>query len=166
MQGTDIFLEEPFDADAFAAYGEILSVSGRQPAAETADFSFWNALGEPEVSSVSIGIVRSYPKDELLCPSLERHGNTSETLIPVDGNIIIVCALSRGDDPHRVDPATMRAVRVEKGNALILKPGVWHYAPLVRERPVDTYVIFEKDTPETDLITEAFPADRVIRVRD
>jgi nucleoid-associated protein YgaU len=54
---------------------------------------------------------------------------------------------------------------VQKGEALILHPGVWHYAPMVRDTVVDTFVIFRKDTLLNDLVKEVYgdPSDLEVR---
>lgn len=139
------------------SYGELLTIKGRPPDADTREFSFWDNIGEIHFSGesgdgASIGVVKSYPQSTCFVPSLERHGETSETLIPTGGNIILVCALSQREDTEKVDLSTLKAVEVQQGQALILKPGVWHYAPLVKEKPVETYVIFKRRTLQQDLV--------------
>jgi len=146
---------DPKEVD-ISAYGELVTAAGRYPDAETEDFSFWNGLGILSFSRASVGIVRSHPRARHLCPALERHGDSSETLIPVNGDIVVVCALSRGDDGGRVDRDTVKALKVQTGEALILHPGVWHYAPMVRDVSVDTFVNFRENTLETDLMKEEF----------
>jgi len=109
--------------------------------------------------------VRSYPRSRHLCPSLERHGDTSETLIPVNGDIVVVCALSKKDEACRVDRDTVKALWVRRGEALILHPGVWHYAPMVRDVSVDTFVLFRKNTLRDDLIKEEIEEKLDMEVR-
>lgn len=146
-------------------YGSLLHTAGRIPDAETKDFSYWDGLGELSFSQGSVGLVRSYPRARHICPSLERHGNTSETLIPVNGDIVVVCALSRDDDEYIVDQDTVTALRVRRGEALTLNPGVWHYAPMVRDVSVDSFVIFRKDTLREDLIKEEYEEELYLEVR-
>ncbi len=135
-------------------YGRIVDTQGRIPDADTPEFRFWDHLAEIELKSISFGLVHSLPKLPRICPSLERHGETSETLIPIDGDIVVVCALSRGDDAGRVDLSSLAALPVRQGQALILSPGVWHYAPMVTVREVRTFVLFEKETLQRDLVKE------------
>jgi ureidoglycolate hydrolase len=146
-------------------YGIVVYTEGKLPDAETEDFSFWDGLGELEFSSGSVGLVRSYPHSSHTCPSLERHGKSPEALIPVNGDIVVVCALSKMEEPREVNQNTLKALMVQKGEALILHPGVWHYAPMVRDTVVDTFVIFRKDTLLNDLVKEVYgdPSDLEVR---
>lgn len=154
----------PTEIDIFA-YGTLVHTGSRVPDTETEDFSYWDGLGVLSFPQGIIGLVRSYPRARHLCPSLERHGNTSETLIPVNGDIVVVCALSKEDDEFKVDQDTVVALRVHRGEALTLNPGVWHYAPMVRDVSVDTFVIFRKDTLRNDLIKEEYAEEPNLEVR-
>jgi len=155
MDDIKIQISGYLDLD-FSLYGKILSVEKRAPEAEGKDFSFWGSVGEIMCDKTSIGVVRSYPQRELLCPSLEKHDNSTETLIPVEGDIILVIALSNTDNPEMVDKDTIRAVRVKQGDAITLLPSVWHYAPMVLDREVYTFVLFEEDTLKNDLTQEKY----------
>lgn len=156
-------------ATDLSEYGEILSTEGRDPDADTSGFRFWDCLGKIDVQTASIGIVRAFPTDPRICTSLERHGNSSETLIPVEGEIVVVCALSKGkaaaqaskeqcqkeqSPVSKVDFSSVKAVPVKRGEALLLKPGVWHYAPMVTEHEVNTFVIFQFETLQRDIVKE------------
>ncbi len=155
----EVKLEDP-KSEAFAEhYGELVRPEECPPDADTEAFTFWDHLGDIDFSIISgaesgasVGVVKSYPQSRWFVPSLERHGETSETLIPTGGNIILVCALSQSGDTEKVDLSTLKAVEVQQGQALIIKPGVWHYAPLVKEKPVETYVIFKRNTLQQDLV--------------
>ena len=141
-------------ATDLSEYGEILSTEGRGPDADTFGFRFWDCLGKIDVQTASIGIVRAFPTHPRMCPSLERHSNSSEALIPVEGEIVVVCALSMRDNADRVDFASVKAIPVKRGEALILSPGVWHYAPMVKEHEVNTFVIFQFETLQRDIVKE------------
>jgi ureidoglycolate hydrolase len=154
---------EPTEAD-IAGYGKLIRAEGREPDAVTQDFSFWDGLGELLFSRGSVGLVRSYPHSRHVCPNLERHERTSEMIVPVDGDVAVVCALSQEDDARRVDTNTVRAFVVRRGEALILHPGVWHYAPMVQETATDSFIIFEQDTPSEDLLKEAFNGQLTLEV--
>ncbi len=140
-----------------AEYGILIRTESIEPDTLTEDFSFWDGLGKLHFSQGSVGLVRSYPRSRHICPSLERHERTSETLIPVNGDITVVCALStKEEDSAQVDTNTLRAFTVKKGEALILHPGVWHYAPMVQDTVTDTFVIFQQDTLNDDLLKETY----------
>lgn len=149
-------------ATDFSEYGEIISTEGRGPDADTSGFRFWDCLGKIDVQTASIGIVRAFPQDTRICPSFERHSNSSEVLIPVEGEIVVVCALSKSDATAKsskeqgakaqVDLSSVKVIPVKRGEALILKPGVWHYAPMVTDYEVNTFVIFQFETLQRDIV--------------
>jgi ureidoglycolate hydrolase len=164
MKDLKIRLKDYGEFD-FAEYGRIVTVGERKPDGEGKDFLFWGNLEELQCGIVSIGIVESVPQEVLVCPSLEKHDGTTETLIPVDGDIILVLALSRTDNPESVDRESVRAVLVRQGDALTLLPSVWHYAPMVRgDHEVKTYVLFKKDTLAKDLSKVEYEREEQIRV--
>ncbi len=138
----------------FSEYGMLVTTEGKTPDADNTAFRFWDQLGKIEKHANSIGIVRAFPRSPRVCPLLEKHKDTSETLIPIEDGIVLVCALSQQGAAHKPDLSTVKAVHVRKGEALMLKPGVWHYAPMVTEREVNIFVIFKAETPEHDLIKQ------------
>ena len=138
----------------FSEYGTLVTNEGKTPDTDNPAFRFWDQLGKIEEHANSIGIVQAFPQSPRICPLLEKHNETSETLIPIEDEIVVVCALSRKDSPDRPDLSTVKAVRVRRGEALVLRPGVWHYAPMVTEQKVNTFVIFKAETPDHDLIKE------------
>jgi len=163
MNALKVPLQDHLEFD-FSQYGRIVTAGERKPDGEGKDFSFWGDLEELQCGTVSIGIVKSVPQKMLMCPSLEKHDGTTETLIPVDGDIILVLALSGNDKPDCVDRESVRAVRVRQGDAVTLLPSVWHYAPMVRKHEVRTYVIFKKDTLMNDLSKEEYEREEQIRI--
>lgn len=163
MKDLKIRLEDYGEFD-FSEYGRIVTVGERKPDGEGKDFFFWGDLEELQCGTVSIGIVESVPQDILVCPSLEKHDGTTETLIPIDGDIVLVLALSRTNNPERVDRESVRAIRVRQGNAVTLLQSVWHYAPMVRDHKVKTYVLFKKDTLAKDLSKVEYEREEQIRV--
>ncbi len=163
MNDLKIPLQEYSDFD-FGKYGRMVRVGKRAPDGEGKDFSFWGDMEALQCGTVSIGIVKSVPQKMLMCPSLEKHDGTTETLIPVDGDIVLVLALSRNDEPDYVNRESVRAIRVRQGDAVTLLPSVWHYAPMVRDKTVRTYVLFKKDTLLNDLSTEEYEREEQIRI--
>lgn len=135
----------------FQEYGFYLDAEMTQPAHESERFNFWNKLAVLPLKSASFCIVESYPQGAMESSTFEQHGDTHEVLIPTDGEIVLVIALPDKDDNARIDMDTVKAFRLAAGKAVVLKPFVWHYAPLVKDRPVKTFVVFEEDTPDDDL---------------
>lgn len=82
----------------------------------------------------------------------ECHSRTGETLIPVEDDIIIVIGISKNNLKNEMDLNSVKAFIVKKGTAVILNPGTWHYAPIAINSKVHTFVVFDNETPDTDVI--------------
>ncbi len=136
---------------AFQEYGSYLDTDQAKPAYESEAFNFWNKLALLSFKSASFGLVESYPQSSLESSTFEQHGNTPEVLIPTGGDIILVIALPKKEKKTEIDIESVKAFLLPEGKAVVLKPYVWHFAPLVKDRPVKTFVVFEEDTPDNDL---------------
>jgi ureidoglycolate lyase len=138
------------DRTNVAAYGELIAIEGVEAMADLDAFAFWNdlSLGDFE-GTVTFGMVHTKP-GEMKVPLLERHVRTSETLIPLDEDIVLALAEpTAGDLP---DLANAAAFLIPRGQAITLKPGTWHYIPMVPSgAAARTMVVFRKGTPSEDL---------------
>jgi len=144
----------------FVRYGARLSASSKPPDASCPEFRWWANLGLPEMGGVpSVGLVESTGKDRHESRVFERHAATSETLIPVDADIVLVVARSGAESGTAVDLQSVRAFRVRRGEAVILHRGTWHYAPLTSAPRARTFVFFDRRTPEGDVLTIDSEAD-------
>jgi ureidoglycolate lyase len=137
--------------EAFAPYGQYVRTDQQKPAFEGELFNFWNKLSILDLKSVSVGLVRSFPRKEMVNTAFEQHAKTTETLIPADGEIILVLAEPDSSDTTKINLDTVKAFRLKAGDAVVLHRNTWHFAPLVKGRAVKTWVIFEEDTPDNDL---------------
>jgi len=136
----------------FARYGVRVSSKSKAPDAACPEFRWWANLGWPEMGGVpSVGLVESTGKDLHESRVFERHAATSETLIPVDADVVLVVARSPAGGGTGVDPESVRAFRVRRGEAVILHSGTWHYAPLTRAPRARTFVVFDRRTPDADV---------------
>jgi len=137
----------------FEPYGIYISVDQKQPDYACPEFSFWNKLGIIESQKkCSVCIVESYPSNLSVATIFESHARTGETLIPVEDDILIVVGLSKSNSKNEMDFNSIMAFFIKKGTAVILKPGTWHYAPIVINTKVRTFVVFDNETPDTDVV--------------
>lgn len=149
MKCIDIPCEKASDA-SFTPYGQYIADTLRDPNASGEELCFWNRLAVMDHEGhTSISIVQTYGRNGLEEHTLERHEKTSEVLIPT-GDIVVVAALSREDDPKKPDFDTVKAFSVPKGSAIRFKKGVWHHAPLTEAKQVNTFVLFYENTPDED----------------
>lgn len=140
----------PCTREAFAPYGEFISTENRKADSENPGFSFWNALGVPVLpGETSVSIVKAVPREKMREDGLERHLKTSEVLVAT-GDVVLVAALTDKNNPDLPDPGTAKAFFVNRGDAVIFAPGAWHHAPLAVNETCNTYVIFDRTTPDKD----------------
>lgn len=137
----------------FEPYGSRLDTAGRIADAEEMDFLFYYNMIEVDfMGPLAVSMVESKVQPELFSHSLEVHMRTPEILIPLDGTIYLVLALSDKQDSTKPDLNTAKAFIVEPGQGVSLPAGTWHRAPLSLSKPVKTCCIVRKGTP-TDNIT-------------
>ncbi len=148
METIDIKAER-LSERTFMPFGRVLDSAQKKPDSEEADFKFYYNLVEADFSGpVAISIVESKVQEDLFGRSLESHSRTPEVLVPLDGTIYLVLTKSTAGDPLKPDPASARAFIVDRGQGVLLSPGIWHRAPLSKERPVKTCCLIRKGTPE------------------
>ncbi len=96
----------------------------------------------------------------------ERHMETPEFLLAVDGDmVVIVGPPDYPDEPARLpDFSRFAAFKVKAGEAILMKPGVWHYAAMPMKDEMYMYCIFAKGTSEKDNRVIDFPYGEVLEV--
>lgn len=133
-----------------APYGELIDIDGAEALADVDAFAYWNDLSLGDFQgTATFGMVKTKP-GAMEVPLLERHLRTSETLIPLDEDIVL--ALAEPTSGSLPDLGNAAAFLVPRGQAVTLKPGTWHYIPLVPSgNAARTIVVFRKGTPSEDL---------------
>lgn len=154
---------QTISGDNFAAYGSLIETNGRAASFSSEVFSYWDALNAVAFDgSVSFGILESYPGPSVAV-NLERHVRTSETLVPLDGEVVLV--VGQPTSGETADLRTVAAFRISQGRAATLNPGVWHYVPLAVDKTSRTMVVFRLGTPEEDLLVDEIEATRGKTIR-
>lgn len=144
-------------------YGTLIDTAERRANFSSKVFSYWDRLDAVATEGqISFGILESYP-GPLVAVNMERHTRTTETIIPLDGEIILV--LCPPSDEARADLDSVAAFRIPAGKAVTLKPGTWHYVPMVAERTVKTMIVFRAGTPDEDLFVDEIEQERHRTVR-
>jgi ureidoglycolate lyase len=138
-------------AKGFSPYGEVVEIEGKTALADTPVFKYFNDISVGELSGGSIGFGMVVTKPGALeAPMLERHLRTTETLMPLDEDVILVVAQPTTGGWPNTDNAA--AFLVPCGTGVTLKKGTWHYVPLIRgKKEARTLVVFRQGTPAEDL---------------
>ena len=83
--------------------------------------------------AASLSCCRLTPR-QLIIDEAEVHSLTEEVTVPLDGDVIVFVGAAT---PKEVPEERLRAFRVPRGTAIVLKAGVWHGAPF----PLDNSMV-------------------------
>ncbi len=158
---------EPLTEEGFAEFGRVVSVPAAEPSARLEGLEFWAdiTLFPPVDGPIGVGMAR-LTKHPFVQNCAERHMRTSEYLHALDGEMIVVVGPpEHPEQPRRLpDLARFRAFRVPAGDGVIMRPGVWHWAPFAVSGPTRMVVLFRAGTSGDDAAVVDFPAGSALEV--
>ena len=152
--------------ETFAKYGSYASmIDPATPKIGAEPIEFFRDMvqsGLGAVPAASFGVCRVVKRPFVMDVS-EFHDTTCETVLPLDGDVLmhVAPAVPEGEFPY--DQAEV--FLVPRGTLVSLRPGVWHHAPYAYgcER-VNCLVVLPERTYKNDCKVYAFPADHNIRI--
>jgi ureidoglycolate hydrolase len=154
-------------AAAFAPYGEVIEQPARKADAAGNGWQWWGemTLLPGEDGPYGVGYLNLQP-GALSVDWAERHMHSVELIIPVGSD----CLIHVGPPDHLQDPSQLpelsrfQVFRVRRGQAVMLRPGVWHGAPLAISEPLVAMVLLRQGTGQIDATVVSF-ADRQFDIR-
>jgi ureidoglycolate lyase len=140
-------------AAGFAPFGEVIAQPDRQSDASGPGWQWWaeTMLLPRDERPHSIGYLRLQPGNRR-ADWAERHMQSPEVVVPLGGD----CLVYVGPPDHLEEPARLPALerfqvfRVRSGQGVVLRPGVWHGAPLALDAPLAALVLLLQGTGQTD----------------
>jgi len=145
---------ENLTAQAFAPFGAVIEQPKRSNDASGPGWQWWGEMVNLAGGDrpYSIGYLDLQPAP-LRFDWAERHIHSDELLAPLGGDCLVyVGPPDHPDEPaHLADLNRFRVFRVCKGQAVLLKRGVWHGAPLAIDHPANVMVILLNNTAKQDL---------------
>lgn len=140
-------------AENFAPYGQVIAQPARPQDGSGPGWRWWGELAHLQGGDrpYTIGYLDLKPAP-LRFDWAERHMLSDELLAPLGGSCLVyVAPADFPDEPGRL-PALERfeVFRVRQGQAVLLKPGVWHGAPLAEDHPLNVLVILLHNTSAQD----------------
>jgi len=145
----------PISSDGLAGVGQVVlsaEVEAAEPTAAVASvLTYWkqrivfDTTCTPEVGFLSVH------RREPTFQQIERHTDTGELLVVLDGAVDVPCA---APTPGRNAPLPqdVRVYRVPAGSAVYFPKGGWHWAPFPVDRDVvRIVVVFKNNTSQDDL---------------
>ena len=137
---------------ALQGIGRLLSSTESLEQSPDAPDGFSYIVVSPELglcSALSAGRLDCRVRD-LSLTKLERHVQTPEMLFAMEGDSVICVAPPQ--EPKDGVLTGLKAVRVAKGQALILDLGAWHWIPFPTRKQASCFlVVFRAETGADDL---------------
>jgi ureidoglycolate lyase len=152
---------ETLTAEAFAPFGTVIERPDIAPTASGSGFDWFGELvdlkGGPH--PYALGVVSLEPAP-LRFDWAERHELTDELIVPMgDGCLIYVGPADAQDISTALDQ--VRIFRLDRGQAALLKPGVWHGAPMAEVHAIDVLICLLHHTGRQDTRIVRFEATPV-----
>jgi ureidoglycolate lyase len=152
--------------EAFAPYGEVIELPDRPADASGPAWQWWGNLmtmteGE---RPYAVGYLTAAPA-EMQFDWAERHMQTDELIAPLTGDCLVyVAPPDHPDEPDRLPGQDRFSVfRVRSGQAVLLRRGVWHGAPMAETGLVRVLIVLQQDAGSRDGYVQRFE-DRPILV--
>lgn len=117
-------------------------------------------LGQTNIASFSI--VQVEKRDPVVDTS-EYHATVGEGILPLDCDVVIHVAPATPTADVPVD--RIEAFVVPQGTMVVLKPGVWHHAPLtVNTDQANVLIVLPERTYANDCIVRELPPDQQVKI--
>jgi len=93
----------------------------------------------------------------------EYHNYCNETVLPIDGDVIIFVAPAVPGSDFPTDQ--VEAFKVPQGTLVTVRPGVWHHAPFsIDGNLVNCIVILPERTYENDCVVVELTPDKQVKI--
>ncbi|WP_407569433.1 ureidoglycolate lyase [Deinococcus altitudinis] len=157
----------PLSAERFAPFGTLLAQPQSTPSLERGDITFWNATADLSglAGSGVTGHLIAHRRD-LTLTQIERHLHTPEAFIATAGRSLMVVGrpgdLVAGDfTSGNLGPDALCVFEMSAGQAVLLHPGSWHWAPFPLTETASFLLVLRAETSEHDIDIQDIPAHRL-----
>lgn len=142
-------MPQPVSQENFIQFGALLSGNKLDAIAAGEEFSFTLTASEIALAPLCCtGVLRCAPR-ALQVNKMERHTDSSEILVALDGDFYLVLAPAEDDLKSNEHIETFI---LKQGQAIVMKPGTWHWIPFpVEEAECRVMVLFKDGTGDNDL---------------
>lgn len=136
--------------ESFARFGSVVPAPRQEPTASGDTFRYWSDLAHYRIEGeTEIGLCTVYRQGTPCVTWMEKHDRTPEFLIPAADPFLL---------PVMDESGAVAVFRVERGEAVVIGPGVWHSACHPVEAASATYfVVFRRGTPQEDVTKRDVP---------
>lgn len=157
---------EKLTAESFKPFGSVLGPQRGKPTVTSEILDFWDLIAELRMENPEAGYLVVKPRP-FTFSDMERHVKTPEGFVPLGGCSIFPLAPPGDlDDPKALpDVDEISAFIMDGTKAVILKKGVWHWAPFPLGEAVSFLVILRRGTVEDDLDIKDLSALKGVTIR-
>lgn len=139
---------EELTSDTFASYGVVIERPDGATDASGSGWSWWSEISRlPQADRpYAVGYLNLQPS-AMEFDWAERHLKSAEVIVPLGGECLIYVG------PPDPTPLWDRfqVFRVRAGQAIVLKEGIWHGAPLALDHPLTALVLLRQGTGAEDV---------------
>jgi ureidoglycolate lyase len=131
--------------DNFKEFGIMINIPEAEATIATDFFNYYDGIAKCDTGgSCSFSMITIKNRPPFL-DHLERHDRTPEVMIALEGDVIFVVA---GIDSSADIPAheKVEAFTLKQGEGVILKPGVWHWAPFCKDKNAKMLFMYKEGT--------------------
>ena len=158
---------EPLTVESFLPYGFYANLI--DPQAEfigAKPIQFFRDMAQQDLGGtgiVSFSVCRVEKRDCVIDVT-EFHTATGEGILPLDNDVLIhVGPATPIDGGPSLDK--FRAFSVPKGTMVVLRPGVWHHAPITpNDKPANVLIVLPERTYANDCEVVNLDDDEKIRI--
>lgn len=155
---------EDLTAEAYAAYGDVVSADRADVAAKPANQgTAARRDGLAHVASLRPGAAlnlcsfRCAPRTDwpMAVALLEKHPHSTQVFVPMNARRYLVLVALGGDAP---DLGTARAFVAGPTQGVSYRPGVWHHPMIALDAPIDFACLVWEDGSAGDCVVAPLPA--------
>ena len=152
---------QPLTVEAFREYGEfydLLEPKGHHMGTFYHDHVLMSVSGQAPVAFSAYVVERP---EKRIVKEAEYHNDTSEIILPLDGDIITYVAVPSKE----LDPAATVAFRIPRGTVVRLNAGVWHKDSFaVEQDQVHTLIALPERTYKRDCVIVPYGEENWIEI--
>jgi ureidoglycolate lyase len=143
---------------AFSPFGQVITTEGREYSGEPGVYRWYEKQAQVDgADTVSINLLTAAERD-FVCKKFEAHSRTTETLLPLTGDMIVA-----GVPVGPFDPNLLQAFYVPVGKGVCWMPGSWHYAPYSLSGDATCAIIFRHGTGADDALFMELPEEVLLK---
>ena len=152
--------------EGFAKYGQYANmINPRAPRIGEEPIEFYRDMAQSYLGAVPVGSfgVCRVVKRPFIIDISEYHDFTCETVMPLDGDVLMHVAPAGPDNEFPFEQAEV--FKVPKGTLAVLRPGVWHHAPYAFGCEfVNCLIMLPERTYLNDCKVYAFPEAKPLKI--